>query len=67
MKYLAVIILWFYNLAAFAQQENQVDSSAVVTNSFGDNWYVQAGLDMSLLNPYGCNFKNVFPNGKSFG
>lgn len=40
---------------------------AVVTNSFWDNWFVQAGLGMSLLNPYGANFSNVFPNGSSFG
>lgn len=40
---------------------------AVATNSFWSNWYVQVGLDMSLQNPYKYNFKNVFPNGKSFG
>ena len=40
---------------------------AVITNSFWDNWFVQAGLGMSLLNPYGANFSNVFPNGSSFG
>ena len=40
---------------------------SVVTNSFWDNWFVQAGLGMSLLNPYGGNFSKVFPNGKSFG
>ena len=32
-----------------------------------DNWYVQAGLDMSLQNPYGYDFSKVFPNGKTFG
>ena len=32
-----------------------------------DNWYVQAGLDMSLQNPCGYNFTKVFPNGKTFG
>jgi len=40
---------------------------AVVTNSFWDNWFLQAGIGMSLLNPYGANFANVFPNGKSLG
>ena len=40
---------------------------SVMLNSFWDNWFVQAGLGMSLLNPYGVNFANVFPNGKSFG
>ena len=52
----------------FAQQEElPVDSNAVVTNSFWDNWYGQVGVDMWLQNPYGTNFKNVFPNGKTFG
>ena len=52
----------------FAQQEEvPVDSDAVVTNSFWDNWYGQLGVDISLQNPYGCNFAHVFPNGKSFG
>lgn len=40
---------------------------AVVANSFWSNWYIQAGLDMSLQNPYGHSFSDVFPNGKSFG
>lgn len=43
------------------------DSNAIATNSFWDNWYAQVGVDMSLQNPYGCNFMNVFPNGKSYG
>lgn len=34
---------------------------------FWDNWFLQAGLDMSLMNPYGCNFSEVFPKGKTFG
>ena len=50
-----------------AESDGQADSSAVVTNSFWDNWYAQVGVDMTLQNPYGCNFANVFPNGKSFG
>lgn len=40
---------------------------AVATNSFWDNWFVQAGLGMSLFNLYGSNFSNVIPNGKTFG
>ena len=43
------------------------DSCAVVTNSFWDNWFVQAGVDMWLQNPHGKSFKDVFPNGKTFG
>ena len=43
------------------------DSEAIVTNSFWDNFFVQAGIGMSLQNPYGTNFANVFPNGHTFG
>lgn len=39
----------------------------LVLNSFWDNWFVQAGVGMSLQNPYGTNFKNVFPNGSTYG
>ena len=49
-------------------KENHIRSShAVLTNGFWDNWFLQAGLDMSLINPYGCNFSQVFPKGKTFG
>ena len=70
MRFLILFIfLWIASchLAVEAQDENQADSSAVVTNSFWDNWYVQAGVDMSLLMAYGKDVKDVFPNGKSFG
>ena len=40
---------------------------SVATHSFWSDWFVQAGLDMSLQNPYGCNFSQVFPKGKTFG
>ena len=61
-----VLVVWEND--AFAQQEElPVDSNAVVTNSLWDNWYAQVGVDMWLQNPYGTNFKNVFPNGKSYG
>ena len=66
-----VLFIFFMWVAAFnhvlAQGENQDDSTEVVTNSFWDNWYGQIGMDMALQNPYGCNFADVFPNGKSFG
>ena len=55
------------NLMVNAQDENQNDSSAVVTNSFWDNWYGQVGVDMSLLFPSHHSVKDVFPNGKSLG
>ena len=39
----------------------------VMTNGIWDNWFVQAGLDMSLMNPYGCDFSKVIPKGMTFG
>ena len=41
--------------------------SGVLTNGIWDNWFVQFGADMSLLNPYGCNFSKVIPKGMTFG
>ena len=35
---------------------------------FWSGWFLQAGIDMTLQNPYGSNFfAHVFPDGKSFG
>lgn len=48
---------------AYAQQEKPV----VIGTSFWSNWYVQAGLDMTLQNPYGKDFSKTFPKGKTFG
>jgi len=39
----------------------------VLTNGIWDNWFVQAGVDMSLINPYGCDFSEVIPKGMTFG
>lgn len=47
--------------------KSHTDEHSVNTNRFWHNWFVQIGTDMSLQNPYGCNFSEVFPNGKTFG
>ena len=47
--------------------KSHTDEHSVNTNGFWHNWFVQVGADMSLQNPYGCNFTEVFPNGKTFG
>ena len=67
--YIVFLFLWIAScsLSVFAQEENQGDSNAVVTNSFWDNWYGQVGVDMNLLFPSGHSAKDVFPNGKSLG
>lgn len=46
---------------------NHANMRGVLTNGIWDNWFVQAGLDMSLMNPYGCNFSKVIPKGMTFG
>jgi len=43
------------------------ESAGVLTNGIWDNWFVQVGLDMSLMNPYGSNFSKVIPKGMTFG
>lgn len=43
------------------------NEDGVALNHFWDNWFAQVGLGMSLQNPYGTNFANVFPNGNTFG
>ena len=43
------------------------ERAGVLTNGIWDNWFVQVGLDMSLMNPYGCNFSKVIPKGMTFG
>lgn len=69
MRIIAFILLWIssYHLTVKAQDEHQVDSNDVVTNSFWDNWYGQIGVDMHLQFPEGHKMIDVFPNGKSFG
>ncbi len=71
MKYslrLGIVFMFMMlcSVATLAQDGDDV-SDAFVTNSFKDNIYGRIGVDMSLQNPYGCNFANVFPNGKSYG
>ncbi len=41
--------------------------NVVVADGFWKNWFLQADIDMTLQNPYGYDFKDVFPNGYSFG
>lgn len=50
-----------------SEKNVKVNNKSTIINSFWDNWFVQAGLGMSLQNPYGTNFANVFPNGNTLG
>lgn len=46
---------------------NRQNQKSVVVNFFWDNWFIQTGVGMSLINPYRTNFANVFPNGNTLG
>lgn len=66
-----MIALAFIGLGSVANaQTTSVETPSkytVATNSFWSNWFVQVGVDMSLQNPPGTKFSEVFPKGKSFG
>ena len=47
--------------------EVRKNEDGVALNHFWDDWFIQTGLGMSLINPYNTNFKNVFPNGSTYG
>ena len=42
MRYIVFLLIYIIScsLSVHAEEESTVDSSAIVTNSFGDNWYV---------------------------
>ena len=65
--YLSIGIGAQYDLGTKNPERSTKNSTGVLTNGIWDNWFVQAGLDMSLMNPYGCNFSKVFPKGQTFG
>lgn len=56
---------WHFPYNIRIQQEK--DESNGWQSGFWSNWFLQVGMDMSLQNPYKCNFSHVFPKGKSFG
>lgn len=35
--------------------------------SLREGWFLEAGLDMNMINPYGLPFSEVFPKGRSHG
>ena len=69
VKIVVTMLIFLTNCPTICAQNRQqpIDSAAIVTNSFGDNWFGQVGADMILLFPVHHAVKNVFPNGKSLG
>lgn len=43
------------------------ENSVVLCQNFWNNWFIQAGLDMSLQFPYNMNYSKVLTKGRSFG
>ena len=65
--YLSIGLGTQYDFGSKKAEGRRKMSSGVLTNGIWDNWFVQVGADMSLLNPYGCNFSEVIPKGMVFG
>lgn len=59
--------LALFCLSVLGAVGQEYDKYSVATSSLKHNWYVQAGLDMTLQNPCYYNFSHVFPKGKTFG
>ena len=55
------------DLGKKSELKTQREKLGEKSRPFWSDWFLQAGLDMSLQNPYGYNFAEVFPNGKSYG
>ncbi|CCX64955.1 pAP2 domain protein [Prevotella sp. CAG:1058] len=67
-RILIFVVALLTTTVTFAQEGgDKAAKYEVEMPSFWTNWYVQVGLDMSLQNPYGRDFSDVFPNGKTFG
>ena len=56
-----------FGIGAQIELGSPVPVCGVLSNGIWDNWFVQVGADMSLMNPYGCNFSKVIPKGLTFG
>lgn len=67
-----LIALAFVGLGTAANaQTTQIEAPSkytVATNSFWSNWYVQVGVDMSVVNPYKSKLINEdWHNGRTYG
>ena len=62
-KFYALLFLASMTVSANGQETGD----SVTSKSFWDNWFVQAGIDMTLQKPHGYAFKNSLSKGRSFG
>lgn len=65
--YLSIGIGAQFELSKHKKEEVNRKKVGVLTNGIWDNWFAQVGMNISLLNPYGCNFSKVIPKGMTFG
>ena len=56
-----------YDLGVTESRKYRGIRTGVLTNGFWDNWFIQTGVDMCLLNPYSFDFSKVFPKGQTYG
>lgn len=61
------ILIFLLLLCTASNSCAQIVKVPVAPDSIQNNWYVQVGMDMTLQNPCGYDFTEVFPNGKTFG
>lgn len=54
------------NVEALTIEASDVDTPARCF-SLKEGWFLEAGLDMNMINPYGLPFSEVFPKGRSHG
>lgn len=52
---------------AHALEGRVIDPNNARCYSLREGWFVEAGLDMTVLNPYGFDFSETFPKGRSHG
>ena len=63
-KKINAIFMWGLVYFCFSPLENCI---AAHPNKITTGWFFQCGMDMSLQRPYGFDFSDVFPNGKTYG
>ena len=66
-KTLLLLCFWINAVSIMAQSNESIDERQQYSSSILENWFVQAGVDMTLQNPYGSNFLNTFSKGKTYG
>lgn len=63
-----IFFIWMSVAGSYAQSKNvNFYDSEVNKSSLFTNWFYQAGIDVTLQNPYNSNFLNTCPKGMTYG